>query len=211
MADTDQGLRFAEAMAARLCHDLSGPIGTLVNALELIDEPGEAGAEARGLAADAALQLRARLRLLRAAWAPEPEALSVPGLVELGAGLPGAHRLRLDLSGFAGGTVFPGPTGRMLLNMLLLAAGALPAGGEIALRPAAAGEVLLTVSGPRVAWPAGLAALLLAPAPAAPEPGRLFPAAMLARLARDAGMAVRPLLPAGGPGHEGLALLLTQA
>jgi hypothetical protein len=62
-----------------------------------------------------------------------------------------------------------------------------------------------------VAWPAGLAALLLAPAPAAPEPGRLFPAAMLARLARDAGMAVRPLLPAGGPGHEGLALLLTQA
>ena len=42
MADHAGALRIAELMAARLCHDLAGPIGTVNQALELITGDDEA-------------------------------------------------------------------------------------------------------------------------------------------------------------------------
>ena len=67
-------VRLAEALAIRLCHDLSGPLGALGAAL------GEVGAEAEALslAQEASTVLRQRLALLRAAWGAAPPASPGP-------------------------------------------------------------------------------------------------------------------------------------
>ena len=52
------------------------------------------------------------------------------------------------------------PTGRLVLNILLLAAESLPGGGLIALSGSPASDVLVTIDGPRAAWPPGFAACL---------------------------------------------------
>ena len=44
-----------------------------------------------------------------------------------------------------------------MLNLLLLAAESLPGGGIVALSGSPAHSILVTISGPRAAWPAGLA------------------------------------------------------
>ena len=64
---TKDALLLAEALATRMCHDLSGQLNALMGAVELIrDEPGSAD-EALLLASDAAAALGRRLRLLRVA------------------------------------------------------------------------------------------------------------------------------------------------
>ncbi len=79
-ASPHDGLHLAELLAARLCHEVSGPAGTLAGAVEIArTEPGSA-AEALDIAAQAAAGLAARLRLLRAAWAGAAEELDIAAL-----------------------------------------------------------------------------------------------------------------------------------
>ena len=53
-------------------------------------------------------------------------------------------------------TVFPAAAGRIILNLLLLAADSLPTGGIVTLA-GTADDLLVRISGPAAAWPAGLA------------------------------------------------------
>ena len=69
---TVTGLRLAELLAARLCHEVSGPAGTLAGAVEIARTEPASAAEALDIAAKAAASLAGRLRLLRAAWAGTP-------------------------------------------------------------------------------------------------------------------------------------------
>ena len=46
----------------------------------------------------------------------------------------------------------------MVLNLLLLAAESLPGGGIVALSGSPGKHVLVTIAGPRAAWPAGFGA-----------------------------------------------------
>ena len=156
-------LHLAELLAVRLCHDLSGPLGTLMGALELLSEDPETAAEAVPLAGDMSAMLGKRLRLLRAAWgksAPELDVASLHGLLE---GLPAIHRLRFDFSGLDAAVSFAPAGSRVVLNVLLLAAECLPGGGVVALAGNARREVIATISGARAAWPTGLAAVLADP------------------------------------------------
>lgn len=116
----DDRLLLAELVCARLCHDLSGLLGGLVGTLELVTEASE-DAEAAAIATATAAALAQRLRLLRAAWGGQPEPLDLPQLAALAQGLA-ARRVGLDLSGLPATTVFPPPVGRLVLNLLLLAA-----------------------------------------------------------------------------------------
>ena len=154
-------LRLAELLTSRLCHDLSGPLGTLMGSLELLNEEPETAEEALQLANEVAATLGKRLRLLRAAWGGGAAPLRVEELRALAEGLPQAHRISLQLERLVPATRFPSNAARLVLNLLLLAAESLPAGGTIAVAGDPEGEVQVSILGLRAAWPAGLAADLV--------------------------------------------------
>ena len=191
-------LRLAQLLASRLSHDLSGPLGGLGAAL------GEADAEpaALALAHEATLVLRQRLALFRAAWGGAPAPVGREVLRDLAGGLPNAGRLRVELEALADAPPFAPAAAPVVVNAMLLAAESLAGGGLLAVAGNPAGTVVLTIAGPRAAWPAGLGAMLASPAAAwqalaAPDgrPGlRVLPAAATALLAQAAGVRAALLL-----------------
>lgn len=149
-------LRLARVLATRMCHDLSGPLSGLGAALG--EMPGDP--EALLLARDAALILRQRIALLRAAWGEDVPPLGRDGLRDLSLGLPNAARLRVDLDGLAAGTPFAPAAARLVVNVMLLAAESLPGGGLLEFAGDPAGQVVACIAGRRAAWPAGLGEML---------------------------------------------------
>jgi histidine phosphotransferase ChpT len=156
----DDPLRLSELLSSRFSHDISGLLGTLMGALELAMEGARVSSDALAAAAEAGGELNLRLQLLREAWAGDGAGLDLSRLDALARGLPGAHRLDLDLSALPAATVLPPPMARVLLNVLLLAAESLPRGGVIGLAGADGADILVTIIGLRAAWPAGLAECL---------------------------------------------------
>ena len=190
-AESRARLALAELLAARLSHDLSGLAGVLAGALDLAaDDPDPA--EALAIARDAAAELAARLRLLRAAWSGDAGLLRAADLGALVPGLGGAGRLRVDLAGL-GDASFPPGLSRLLPNLLLLGAEALPRGGTLRLSGTPAAGITLAVDGPRLAWPPTLATHVASPdsAWAIASPRDLQPA-LVVLLARAAGLALHP-------------------
>jgi histidine phosphotransferase ChpT len=192
-------IRLAELICARLCHDLSGPLGPLLGLMEVArDDPGAAG-EALALAADAANTLGKRLALLRAAWAGDGGPMAVAELQALAEGLPGGARIVLNISSLAPRPAFAPPVARVVLNLLLLGAEALRGGGTLHLSGAPDGDLLVRIDGPRAAWPAGLAGCLVDEEAAwtALDDPRALQAPLTALLARQAGVRLSMLMPSG--------------
>lgn len=202
MANEKDALRLAEMLASRLCHDLSGPIGSLNQALELAASEIPSDNEAFALARQAAADLAKRLRWRRAAWGSNGPALDLAGLRAVAAG----PRVALDPGGLPPTTIFSPPMGRALLNVLLLADESLPRGGRIALSGSAA-DVFIVIDGPGAAWPAGLPRCLAeedAAMAAIADPGTLqTPLTVL--LCRSLGLRLSMLL-GSGPGVPPLRL-----
>jgi histidine phosphotransferase ChpT len=144
-------LRLPAALAARICHDIAGPLGSLAGTLDMLAEDGDP--EALAIARESAAILSARLRLLRAAWAEDVEVPGTRVMQALVPGLPNAERLRVTLE------LDPAMTPslrRLGLNFLLLGSAALPRGGDVVLQGHA--DVLrLRVAGRNAGWPAALA------------------------------------------------------
>jgi histidine phosphotransferase ChpT len=192
----------AESLCARLCHDISGPLGTVTGALDLAAEDPDSTVESLELAREAATQMVQRLRLSRAAWGGDCGVLDAAGLVELARGLPA--RVQLEAGGLSGH--FPAPVARVLVNLVLLAAEALPRGGHIALSGAPDADVVLMVAGPQAGWPAGLTLALADPLSAPLDEPRGVQAPLVALLAEAAGLRVSLLLASGV--HDGVPPLL---
>ena len=152
-------LRLAELLAIRLCHDLSGPLGTLMGTLELVADDPAMAAEALPLAGEVSVALGRRLRLFRAAWGGATPSLSVAEFAALVEGMQ-TRRSRFDLSGLDPAGRFSPAAARLALNVALLAAEALPVGGAAMLAGDPAGDVLVAIDGRRAAWPAGFTASL---------------------------------------------------
>ncbi len=212
MPDTNRSLRLAELLCARLCHDLSGPLGALIGVLEVAREE-QPDSETVALAEDTAAELAQRLKLLRAAWGQDGDDMDVARLRGLAESLSSSRRVRLDLTGLEPDVVFPAPAARVVLNLLLLAAESLPGGGIVALSGSASGSILVTISGPQAAWPAGFAAWLSDDAAAweavMASPRRLQ-APLTALLARGLGLRLSMPMPAGpSAGAEVSPLLLS--
>ncbi|MGE0223706.1 MAG: histidine phosphotransferase family protein [Acetobacteraceae bacterium] len=197
MAGID-GLRLAEMICARLCHDMSGLLGTLHTALDMLEGDHRDSDDPLAIARQNAGTLIARLRLLRAAWASNPDPLSLDRLKALVAGSPAAHRVTLDLSGLPPDTVLSPPVARVALNLILLAGESLPGGGEIIVAGTAR-DLFVQIQGPGARWPAGTAGCLVdeATAAAAVTNARELQMPLTALLAHGLGVRLSMLLPFG--------------
>lgn len=183
--------QLSRLVAARICHDLAGPLGGLDAAL------GEAGDDpaALPLARDAASVLRRRLALFRAAWTGQPAPLTHADLRHLAGGLPNAPRLHLEFADLED-VSFAASAGPVVASALVLAAESLPGGGMLAFAGRPDGVAVLTIDGHRAGWPVGLGALLAdaeaardAVAALAGEAGiRTMAGPMTAMLAHEAGV-----------------------
>lgn len=198
-------LEFASALCARLCHDISSPLGTLAGTLELAAEDPQQAEEALAIAGEAASSLVNRLQLLRAAWAGDCGPMDRTRLGELASGLP--HRVQVDLSGLTEGT-FNGALSRIMLNLLLLGADALPTGGTVGLSGEAGTGIIVTVTGRSVVWNADLAAALANPALLVSSEARTVQMPLTIKLARAAGFRLSFLMAAAAGPHHAPRLLL---
>ncbi len=106
-------------------------------------------------------------------------------LAELAMGLP--PRVRADMDHLSE-TVFTGVLARILLNLLLLAADALPSGGVVALSGDPVAGIVVSAVGNAVAWSTALAAGLLDPASLPTAEPRTVQMALTTRLAQAAGL-----------------------
>lgn len=198
-------LRLAELIASRLCHDLSGPLNGLNAGLAMVETDPT-------LAHEAAKAATARLILLRAAWGEPGDPLGREDLARLAAGI-GRSRITVDLSALDEATRFSPAAARLLLNVILLCAQALPRGGTVALRGDEAAGVIATAEGPNAAWPSGLAAMVADPAAATSALQETSPRGMQLALtmlmARACGHRVSLLLGSAGVGNPPLRITFT--
>ncbi|MDJ0388601.1 histidine phosphotransferase family protein [Roseomonas sp. E05] len=186
----------AQDLCARLCHDLVGPLGTVAGALDMLaDDP-----EAAELARDAAAEIRRRLKFWRVACGGGTGPLAGSEILALSEGLVAGGRARLEFAALAPEEVFPPLQAQMVLLAIMLAGEALPRGGVVRLERSGT-ALALAAEGRVVAWPAALAAALGGEAEGGPREAM---AALLLRLAREAGWVV---VPAGLGEPAGLRLL----
>ncbi len=132
-------LQLAELMAARLCHDLVGPIGAVANGVELLSDGGAGDAEVTGLIAVSARQATRRLQWFRVAFGSAsglPSSAMFAETRRLAQGLFEDGRVTLEWGA-------PDPTAeaaatreaaKLALNLSLLALECLPRGGTVQVR-----------------------------------------------------------------------------
>ena len=192
----NEALRLAELLCSRLCHDLSGPLGTLVGMIEIAREE-QAESETLSLADATATHLVNRLRLLRAAWGQQSEELDLKRLRSYATALSDSRRLTVDLDAVQPDAAIPLDAGRLILNALLLAAESLPSGGSIALAGTPTDSLVVTINGPNAGWPDGFAGYLgdEATAAAALTSARRIQAPLTVLIARGLGFRLSLLLP----------------
>lgn len=137
-------LTLAELLCARLCHDLSGPVGATAAGTELFDGMDCADPETLALVATTAQGAAARLRFLRAALGPTAQtpmsAAALRHLVDqhLSAQASAAGSA-ITLVWDALPETIDGLTVRLVLNLIILGLGALPRGGRLTVAPGAPG------------------------------------------------------------------------
>ncbi len=196
-------LDLAALLCSRVCHDLISPVGAIVNGLEVLDEDKDEETKtfALDLIKKSAHQASAKLQFCRLAFGA---AGSAGAQIELGDAEKTARGLIED-----GKTTIvwnlprelvPKNRAKLLLNMLMVAVGAIPRGGTITVDAAGAGY--------RVAA-AGLnarltqtTAELLSGSPAHPVDAHAIQPLYTGILARDCGLTV-------GAAPEGDAVVVT--
>ncbi|MCU0984405.1 MAG: histidine phosphotransferase family protein [Acetobacteraceae bacterium] len=206
--------RLAELVAARLCHDLGGPLSIIGNAAELARLETERGArqggEAMALMVEGAQAVGARVKLLRALFGPATGPLSAEDIAAMARGVVGGGRVEADLSHLSPGTVFGAEAARAVLAALVVAGEALPRGGTVRVH-GGADDLALMIEGANAAWPASLSEAVASEDPVAVAVAggaRALMGPMLVLLARAAGF--RPML-LMGPGVPLLRLARTAA
>ncbi len=141
--------KIAELLCARLCHDLAGPVGAAAAGAELLEETGGDG-ETLGLVADSAAGAAARLKFLRAAFAPtakdQPPA-AIRDLVE--------SYLKRTVSASSAGLVLAwrvdagelsADLARLIVNVVLIGRDALSRGGTITIAAGSGRGARLTMT-----------------------------------------------------------------
>lgn len=203
-------LCLADLLVARLCHDISGAVMAVLAAAAA---PANT-ADTASAASDVLLQ---RLRLYRTAWSDTGDSLAVADLPELGKGMPRGAKIRIETGGLDAAGSFTPACARVVLNVLILAAESLPAGGVITLAGDTSSGLVIRIDGPKAGWPAGLGAMLAEPtlaqqeiSMAGAEPPRGLIGAITALIAAALGVRITPLMAARTEDAPPLALDLTR-
>ncbi len=135
-------IEFAALMVSRVCHDLVGPLGAVVNGLEVLEDERDATmrADALKLVTSSADQALARIQFMRIAFGAAGSAGAELDLGEIG---------RLVTGLLAGGKVtlewnvpkayWAKDWAKLLMNATLLAADCLPRGGTVTVDSSADG------------------------------------------------------------------------
>jgi histidine phosphotransferase ChpT len=129
-------LELAELMAARLCHDLVGPIGAVANGVELLGDGGGPDPEVTSLIAASARQATRRLQWFRIAFGTAnalPASSMLAETRRLAAGLfeDGRATLHWPPPDSASEAAATRPAAKLLLNLVLLGLESLPRGGTV--------------------------------------------------------------------------------
>lgn len=166
MTEEQSELRIIELVAAKICHDIAGPVGAIANGVELLaDIANDIDPEIVGLIESSAKQVRRRLQYFRAALGSGsslPESGKLAAIKNLAGEMFADSKITLDWAPIA--PAAESATGRMagklLLNLLLIAQDALPRGGTLAIGCAVEGSRLrirMTGQGPGARLPDDMA------------------------------------------------------
>jgi histidine phosphotransferase ChpT len=136
-------IEFASFLVSRVCHDLVGPMGAVVNGLEVLEDERDAAmrADALKIVTSSAEQALARLQFLRIAFGAAGSAGAELDLNEVGRlvkGLIGEGRVKLDWR--AAHMNWPKDWAKLLMNAAMLGADCLPRGGDVLVETSAAGD-----------------------------------------------------------------------
>lgn len=151
MAAEDE-FRLAELLCARLCHDLSGPIGGASAGAELLTDEDPPDAETAQLVADSVAAATRLLRVLRAALGAGTQPFAAAELEALARSIfPESGTTRLAWRVADGTPSWERAAGRLVLNLLMSARDALPRGGSVAATLKHDLALELVAEGPQVA------------------------------------------------------------
>ncbi len=127
-------LDLAALLCSRVCHDVIGPVGAIINGLEMLDE--EQDVELRGFALDlikkSAGQASARLQFCRLAFGAAGSAgasIDTGDAATVARGLFGGERTELEWN--VPPLRMPKNKVKLILNLCLIASAAIPRGGVI--------------------------------------------------------------------------------
>src|SRR6218665_1785461 len=124
----------AAMLCSRVCHDLINPIGAIGNGLEVLADPaqGEMAEGARDLIAKAAKQSRAKLEFARLAYGASSTAgtdIDTRECERVARILFDIEKAELDWQ--VPLILLPKHKAKLFMNMLLIAAGSVPRGGQV--------------------------------------------------------------------------------
>ncbi len=136
-------LDLAALLCSRVCHDVISPVGAIINGLEVLDE--EKDEEMRGYAMDlikkSAEQASARLQFCRLAFGAAGSAgasIDTGDAEKVARGLFGGERTHLEWN--VPHLLMPKNHVKLILNLCLIAAAAVPRGGTIEVTLSGGGE-----------------------------------------------------------------------
>jgi len=201
-------LDLAALLCSRVCHDLISPVGAIVNGIEVMEEDKdeETKAFALDLIKKSARQASAKLQFCRLAFGA---AGSAGAQIDLGDAEKAARGLLEDgkttLAWNLPRELLAKNRVKLLLNMLLIGAGAIPRGGSLKIDPLREGEGVsgfqITASGLNARLTQNTVELL-AGSPAHPVEAHGIQPLYTGILARDCGLAL-------SAGSEGETVVLT--
>ena len=127
-------IEFSALMVSRVCHDLVGPLGAVINGLEVLEDERDAEmrADAIRLVMSSAEQALARIQFMRIAFGAAGSAGAELDLAEIGrlvSGLLAGGKSTLAWE--TGAVYWPKDWAKLLMNATLLAADCLPRGGQV--------------------------------------------------------------------------------
>jgi len=133
-------IEFSALMVSRVCHDLVGPLGAVVNGLEVLEDERDAAMrdDALRLVATSANQALARIQFMRIAFGAAGSAGAELDLNEVGrlvAGLLEGGKVTLEWN--VPQACWPKDWAKLLMNATLLGADCLPRGGVVRVDAAA--------------------------------------------------------------------------
>lgn len=124
----------AAMLCSRVCHDLINPVGAIGNGLQALDDPAQAEMQdiARSLITNASQQALAKLEFARLAYGASSTAGTEFDSRECERVANLLFEIeKADLEWTVTPVMVPKNKGKLLMNMLIIAAGAVPRGGKV--------------------------------------------------------------------------------